>query len=76
MIKNFTPDHLVSFLYHETTPNENAQINNALSMDATLNAEYNTLKEAHTALPKVQFRPSHAAIQNILNYSKKSEVFV
>ncbi len=76
MTKDFTPNYLVSFLYNETATNESSNIENVLSLDANLNAEYNMLKEAKQSLPKVQFRPSSRAIQNILKYSQQTEVAV
>jgi hypothetical protein len=76
MIKDFTPDHLVSFLYNETSTNENKSIENVLSLDHSLSAEYNMLKEAQRGLPKAQFRPSEKAIQNILKYSQQKEATV
>lgn len=76
MTKDFTPNYLVSFLYNETATNESSNIENVLSLDANLNAEYNMLKEAKQSLPKVQFRPSPRAIQNILKYSQQTEAAV
>ncbi len=74
MIKNFTSEHLVSFLYHETSPSENVEIKAALKADADLQASYNDLKDGYSILPKAQFRPSANALRNILNYSKESTV--
>lgn len=74
MIKNFTSEHLVSFIYHETSASENAAIKTALRTDADLQASYNDLKDGYAVLPKVQFRPSANALRNILNYSKESTV--
>ena len=76
MTKDFTPNYLVSFLYNETATNESSSIENVLSLDANLSAEYNMLKEAKQSLPKVQFRPSPRAIQNILKYSQQTEAAV
>ncbi len=74
MIKNFTSEHLVSFLYHETSPSENVEIKAALKADTDLQASYNDLKDGYSILPKAQFRPSAYALRNILNYSKESAV--
>ena len=76
MIKDFTPNYLVSFLYNETSSSESAKIQNAISLDATLSAEYDSLQSAFQRLPKAQFRPSPKAIQNILRYSQQSEVTI
>jgi hypothetical protein len=76
MIKDFTPNYLVSFLYNETSINENKSIENVLSLDRPLSVEYTMLKEAQKGLPKVQFRPSPRAIQNILRYSQQEKVTV
>ena len=76
MTKDLTPDYLVSFLYNETSLSESAKIQNAISLDATLSAEYDAIKSAFQRLPKAQFRPSAKAIQNILRYSQQSEVTI
>jgi hypothetical protein len=76
MVKNFTSEHLVSFIYRETSATENAHLNAALSQDASLRAEYQEMQEGFQALPKAQFRPSNRAIQNILKYSQESTVLI
>jgi hypothetical protein len=74
MIKNFTSNDLVSFLYHETSAATSSSIQNELMTDGALRTAYEELAEARAILPKAQFRPSAKAIQNILKYSQNEMV--
>lgn len=64
----FTSDDLLLYLYHETTPDQNAAIETALEADPALRAELDMLKEA---LPRNRkpLKPSAAAVNNILAYA-------
>ena len=71
MQKNFTSELLVKHLYHETTTAEKQAINQELISDFMLRERYSELTRAYRELPKVQFKPSSIAVQNVLNYSKQ-----
>jgi len=69
MIKTFTQNDLIRFLYHETSEKETKEINKALLCDSELQALYNELKSLRHELDSVRLEPSAASIQNILHYA-------
>ncbi len=71
MEQNFTPNHLVKYLYRETTASETLAINEALNENFGLREEFEGLFQAYQQLPKVTFSPSNSAIQRILGYSQR-----
>ena len=74
MKHSFTQNHLVKFIYRETSVVDTMAINEVLDQDYALYESYNELKKAHRQLPKVTFNPSENAIQNILKYSRETAV--
>ncbi|HMQ47370.1 MAG TPA: hypothetical protein PKA00_08260 [Saprospiraceae bacterium] len=72
MKQNFTSNHLIQFLYKETTVSERLAIEEALHDDILLRQQYRALKEAFQQLPKVTFRPATGVIQDILKYSERT----
>jgi hypothetical protein len=70
MIKLFTQNDLIKFLYHETSVEETKEINKALMCDSELQAMYNELKSVMGKLDRDQAEPSSSAILNILAYSR------
>ena len=73
MIKLFTQNDLIKFLYHETSEEETKEINNALMCDPQLQAMYTELKSVVTEMDRDQREPSSSSILNILAYSKSFE---
>ncbi|MEM6963244.1 MAG: hypothetical protein AAF573_00675 [Bacteroidota bacterium] len=74
MEHNFTLNHLIKFIYKETSAAETIAIGFALEADWNLYEEYKALKKSFDQLPKVTFNPSPESIQNILRYSKETAV--
>lgn len=70
----FTPNHLLRFLYNETTPTEKLNIQEALRQDAVMSRDFQELLYGYQQLPKVQFRPKAGTIQRILRYSERTAV--
>jgi len=70
MIKTFTQNDLIRFLYHETSEKETKEINKALLCDSELQARYNELKSLGHELDAVRLEPSTTSIENILNYAR------
>lgn len=70
MIKTFTQTDLIRYLYHETTEEENSEINRALICDTNLKALYNDVVTALADLDKAVMEPSESAVDRILNYSR------
>jgi len=74
MIQQFTKNHLVKFIYKETSAAENMAVNEALDADPSLAGAYEDLLQGKQQLPKVTFNPSSSTIQNILKYSESTAV--
>jgi hypothetical protein len=72
MQQKFTPNHLIQYLYQETTICDTLAIEETLHEDVTLREEFESLSEAYRQLPKVKFSPSDQAIRNILRYSERT----
>lgn len=74
MTHDYTPNMLVKYIYSETDLFETPEIENAIDNDIHLKESYMTLKNGANELPKVQFAPSQAAIDNILFFSSLQEM--
>ncbi|HKK80159.1 MAG TPA: hypothetical protein VJ933_11040 [Phaeodactylibacter sp.] len=72
MKQNFTPNHLVRYLYNEVTVTERLALEEAIAQDYGLFEHYNELKAASRQLPKVTFSPSPGTLQSILGYSERT----
>ena len=72
MKQNFTQSSLIKFIYNEVSTSEKLAIMDALRSDAQLRKEYQKLKAAQARLPKARFNAPKSAINNILNYSKRT----
>jgi len=72
MKQTFTLNHLVKYLYSETSASERLAIDEALTSDVSLRETYDELLAAYQQLPKVSFSPAESSVQNILNYSSRT----
>jgi len=70
MIKTFTQDDLVRYMYKETTAEENAEIELAMLFDEKLSEEFTELQSVVESLDYAQKSPSDRMIDAILSYSK------
>jgi hypothetical protein len=70
MIKTFTQDDLVRYIYQETTIEENIEIEQALLFDKALISDYEELMTVSSALDELGMEPSQNTINSILKYSK------
>ncbi len=70
MIKTFTEDDLVRFIYGETTPTENEAISNAIMCDSVMQDSYRKLRDAVSFMNKGMMAPGEKVVNKILNYSK------
>ena len=69
----FTPEDLVMYLYHESTPEKTAAIELALQQDWTLREKLEVLQKAVTSLDKATlFSPRTEAVLNVLNYARET----
>ncbi len=74
MIQTFTQLDLIRFIYNETTNEQHRNIELALLCNNELMEEYKSLKLTVNSLHKVSYTPSNSTIENILNYSKSSNL--
>ena len=72
MIK-ITPEDLVRYLYHETSPQKTERIKAALQIDNNLQDEFEKLKATHSKLEEVNLSPRFQTINNILEYAAKKQ---
>lgn len=70
MIKTFTQNDLIRFLYHETSEQEEREINKALICDSELQEQYKELIATKNHLDVARLEPSAMVVENILNYSR------
>ncbi len=74
MTKTFTQDELIRYIYHETSDQENKEIENALICDDVILEMYKKLKNTIEQLDKIEQSPSGKVIDKILNYSKSVDL--
>lgn len=70
MIKTFTQNDVIRYVYQETSERETREIRKALLCDARLEEIYKEILSVKAELNKAQKNPSDKVINNILNYSK------
>jgi len=70
MIKTFTQDDLVRYIYKETTIEENFEIEQALIFDEALADDYAAMKDVVKSLDAIQKEPSDRSVETILSFSK------
>ena len=72
MEKNYTYESLVQFLYHDLPADEAVLMTQCLEEDPEMRTRFEVLLRAKNQLPKVQFNPAPAVLNNILQYSTKT----
>ncbi|KAA9331581.1 hypothetical protein F0P96_15215 [Hymenobacter busanensis] len=70
MIKTFTHETLLQYVYNELPAEQQVEVEQALVHDADLAARCADLLLAQRCLDALQSTPSDRATQNILNYSR------
>lgn len=73
MIKTFTENDLMRYLYKETSEKENSEISKALISDSELRAQYQDLLAVKKQLDGVQLEPSSSTVLNILSHARSQE---
>ena len=71
MAQNFTPEDLVQYLYKETSPEQNAAIEQALAENWTLREKFEVIKKAYARLDKFKLSPRVESVLNVLKYGNK-----
>lgn len=74
MIKTFTHDDVIRYLYHETSTEESEAIAQALLTDEMLMDEYKQLSAIIESMNSTMLEPSEKSVANILNYSKSVDL--
>lgn len=74
MLVESTLNHLVRFLYKETSTLESFEIEDVLENDCEMREAYQELKSGFFQLPKASFNPKESTIQAILRYSQRTFV--
>jgi len=74
MIKTFTENDLVRFLYNELSNKESEEIERAILTDDVLQEQISTLRKLHKDMDRLQVSPSGKTVQKILEFSKGYEV--
>jgi hypothetical protein len=69
MIKTFTENDLIRYIYGETSENEKTEIENAAVCDPEMDEELRILKSIYQDLNELVIVPSERVISKILNYS-------
>ena len=70
MIKTFTQNDVIRYVYNETPEEESELIAYTLLTDSQLQAFYDEMLVLKKDLNKIDIGPSERAIQNILAYSR------
>ncbi len=74
MIKTFTRDDLIRYIYGETTKLETESIENEVLCDNDAHQQFNEMIELKQTLDKVKYEPSKGVIESIINYSRSYEM--
>ena len=69
MIKTFTENDLIRYVYGETSENEKNEIENAAICDPEVDEELRFLKAIYDDLNNLIISPSERVISNILKHS-------
>ena len=70
MIKTFTQDDVVRYLYDDIPPGEKAEFESALIFDNELLRLFNELSAVKRGLSEVSISPSNQVEEKILDYAK------
>ncbi len=71
---NFTPEDLLLYLYKESSPEQTAAIEEALTRDWTLREKLAVLKTSMQRLDKIAVAPRTEVVLNVLNYARDKSV--
>jgi hypothetical protein len=67
----FTPEDLLLYLYKETSPQQTAEIEEALAKDWALREKLSVLKVSMQRLDKLVVSPRTEIVLNVLNKARK-----
>jgi beta-xylosidase len=70
MIKTFTYDDVIRYVYEETSEEENLSIEDALMSDTELMTQFLDTLELRSLMDKIERQPRQSTIDTILHYSQ------
>ncbi len=70
MIRTFTQDDVIRYVYNETSEEENNEIEKAMLCDPELQIAFKEIRGIKNRLDEAVKSPSDKVTNNILNYSK------
>ncbi|MER3463953.1 MAG: hypothetical protein C4329_05600 [Chitinophagaceae bacterium] len=70
-MNKFTPEDLLLYLYKESSPQLNQQIEKALQQDWTLREKLAVLKTSISRLDVIKQSPRTEIVLNVLNYARE-----
>jgi hypothetical protein len=70
MIKTFTQDDVIRYVYEETSPEENLLIEDAMMSEPELMTFFLEALELRALMNKIERQPRESTVQSILSYSK------
>jgi hypothetical protein len=70
MIKTFTQNDVIRYVYEETSPEENLLIEDAMMTEPDLMTFFLNALEMKALMDKIERQPRQNTVQTILNYSK------
>ena len=70
MIKTFTKDDVIRYVYEETSPEENLLIEDALMSEPELMTFFLDALELRAMMNKIERQPKPSTVQTILMYSQ------
>ncbi|HNP19251.1 MAG TPA: hypothetical protein PKL31_12500 [Fulvivirga sp.] len=70
MIRTFTQDDVIRYVYNETSEEENKEIEKAMLCDPELQMTFKEIRGIKNRLDEAVKSPSDKVTNNILNYSK------
>ena len=68
---NFTPEHLLLYLYKETSLEQTKELEEALKNDWTLREKLNVLKTSMQRLDKLVQQPRTEVVLNVLRHANE-----
>ncbi|HMO31525.1 MAG TPA: hypothetical protein PKE63_01945 [Lacibacter sp.] len=74
MTSKFTPEDLLQYLYKETSPEETAAIEQALTEDWTLREKLEVLQSAQRRLEAFRCSPRTETVLKVLHYATDSQL--
>lgn len=68
----FTPEDLIAYLYHETSPAQTASIKEALTNDWALQQKFKVIESSVQQLSGRLYSPRAEAVLNVLDYARRT----